>query len=71
LKTSTKDTLTKTVKNYEEYLPNYIPLPHPSPRNNIWQNKNEWFKENLIQVLQEKVESLISDNDLNIVNKLV
>ena len=61
LKNTAKNTLTETVKNYEEYLPNYIPLPHPSPRNNIWQKKNEWFKESLIQVLQEKVESLLDD----------
>ncbi len=58
LKNSAKDTLTETVKNYEEYLPNFIPLPHPSPRNNIWQRKNEWFKEDLVYVLQKKIESL-------------
>ncbi|PPK98927.1 Uracil DNA glycosylase superfamily protein [Parapedobacter indicus] len=58
LKNSAKETLTETVKNYEAYLPNFIPLPHPSPRNNIWQRKNEWFKENLICVLQQKIKSL-------------
>lgn len=61
LKNSTKITLTETVKNYNDYLPYYIPLPHPSPRNNIWQKKNKWFKESLIQVLQEKVGSLLGD----------
>jgi uracil-DNA glycosylase len=61
LKSPVKITLTETVKNYNDYLPNYIPLPHPSPRNNIWQKKNKWFKESLIQVLQEKVESLLGD----------
>ena len=55
LKSNAKITLTETVKNYKDYLPNYIPLPHPSPRNNIWQKKNEWFKERLIPVLQKKV----------------
>jgi uracil-DNA glycosylase len=58
LKNTAKDSLTETVKNYSEYLPNYIPLPHPSPRNNIWQKKNGWFKESLIPVLQEKVGEL-------------
>ncbi len=65
LKNTAKITLTETVKNYKEYLPNYIPLPHPSPRNNIWQKKNTWFKESLIQVLQEKIESLLDDNKLS------
>lgn len=61
LKNPAKITLTEIVKNYHDYLPNYIPLPHPSPRNNIWQKKNKWFKESLIQVLQEKVKSLLGD----------
>lgn len=39
-----KQTLTETVKNYKDYLPEYFVLPHPSPRNNIWQAKNSWFK---------------------------
>ena len=39
-----KSTLTETVHHFESYLPKYFPLPHPSPRNNIWQAKNEWFK---------------------------
>ncbi|MCI0751028.1 MAG: uracil-DNA glycosylase family protein [Flammeovirgaceae bacterium] len=58
-----KQTLTETVKYYEEYLPGYLPLPHPSPRNNIWQKKNSWFKESLLQVLQEKVKSLVDDSE--------
>ncbi len=59
LKNNAKITLTETVKNYKEYLPDFFPLPHPSPRNNIWQRKNEWFKGSVVQVLQEKVKSLI------------
>lgn len=48
----TKKTLTETVRNFKEYLPKYFVLPHPSPRNNIWQAKNEWFKINIIPELQ-------------------
>jgi len=33
-----KQNLTETVKSYEEYLPEYFPLVHPSPRNQIWVN---------------------------------
>lgn len=50
-----KRTLTETVRNHNEYLPKYLPLPHPSPRNNIWQKKNNWFKEQIIPALQEIV----------------
>lgn len=71
LKNTAKITLTETVKNYKEYLPNYIPLPHPSPRNNIWQKKNKWFKDSLIQVLQEKVISVLDDNELSKISNII
>ncbi len=59
LQNKTKKTLTETVKNYKEYLPKYIVLPHPSPRNNIWQAKNEWFKKEVIPALQEKIKTIL------------
>jgi len=55
-----KRTLTETVKNYTEYLPDYFVLPHPSPRNNIWQAKNDWFKKEVIPELKSSVQSIIS-----------
>lgn len=54
-----KLTLTETVKNYQDFLPSYLPLPHPSPRNNIWQKKNEWFVDKVIPFLHKKVEEII------------
>jgi len=59
LKTLKKNTLTETVKNYKEYLPEYLPLPHPSPRNNIWLKKNPWFLNELILILQQRIRQLI------------
>lgn len=50
-----KPTLTETVKAFREYLPGTIVLPHPSPRNNIWLKKNNWFEKELLPVLKEKV----------------
>jgi uracil-DNA glycosylase len=46
--------LTETVRAWEEYGPGVIPLPHPSPRNNIWLKKNPWFAESLLPNLKEK-----------------
>ena len=57
LKNATKGTLTDTVKNFKEYLPNYLPLPHPSPRNNIWLKKNEWFEELVLPELKRRVKN--------------
>lgn len=56
-----KKTLTETVKNYQQYLPKFFPLPHPSPRNNIWLKKNLWFEKELVPLLQEKIIHLIKD----------
>jgi uracil-DNA glycosylase len=36
-----------------------IPLPHPSPRNNIWK-KNPWFVENLLPALRQSVSDALA-----------
>lgn len=54
-----KKTLTETVQCYQEYLPKYLPLVHPSPRNNIWHKKNPWFKEEVVPVLQKRVGKIL------------
>ncbi len=37
-----KGSLTETVMAWNDYWPKQIPLPHPSPRNNIWLKRNTW-----------------------------
>lgn len=39
-----KSTLTDTVKNHKEYMTQYLPLVHPSPRNRILQRKTNGLK---------------------------
>lgn len=51
--------LTETVRNYHEYLPQYFPLVHPSPRNFRWEKKNPWFVEDVLPVLKAQVDELI------------
>lgn len=51
--------LTETVKKWKAYSPAIFPLPHPSPRNNIWLKKNPWFQEQVIPELQRAVSSLL------------
>ena len=60
LNEKTKRTLTETVRSFREYLPDYFVLPHPSPRNNIWQAKNEWFRHEVIPELRVKVTSVLN-----------
>lgn len=61
LNDTSKRTLTETVKHFKEYLPLHYVLPHPSPRNNIWQAKNEWFKEDVLPTLKETVRQIINN----------
>ena len=53
-------TLTENVKNYNEHLPKYLPLVHPSPRNKIWQKKNPWFELEVIPHLREIIKKNIN-----------
>ena len=53
-----KKNLTQTVQHFEEYLPTFLPLPHPSPRNNIWMKKNPWFKKDLLPELKKIIQGV-------------
>lgn len=55
-----KPTLTETVKSFREYLPKYLPLVHPSPRNLIWLKKNPWFEEEVVPLLREKIRGYLN-----------
>lgn len=55
-----KENLTKTVAAYEAYLPQYLPIPHPSPRNRFWLTKNPWFAAEVLPILQGHVQKIIS-----------
>lgn len=54
-----KRNLTETVMHWEEYLPNYLVLPHPSPRNRHWWMKNTWFETGVLPFLKEKIEEAL------------
>ena len=50
-----KGNLTETVKNYKLFLPEYFPLPHPSPRNQNWVKINPWFMKEVIPALRRRI----------------
>ncbi len=56
---SRKSTLTATVKAWKDYWPDILPLPHPSPRNNIWLKNNPWYKNEVIPALQRAVREIL------------
>jgi uracil-DNA glycosylase len=44
--------VTSLVQRWAEFAPCAIPLPHPSPRNNIWLKRNPWFATDVVPELQ-------------------
>lgn len=52
-------TLTETVSRWREYGDGVVPLPHPSPRNNIWLKKNPWFESELLSELKARVHQAV------------
>lgn len=55
-----KKNLTQTVRAWREYAPAYLPLPHPSPRNNLWLKRNAFFEREVVPALQRQVGELLS-----------
>ena len=55
-----KGSLTETVRDWREYWPGIVPLPHPSPRNNIWLRRNPWFEADILPLLRERVSTVLS-----------
>ena len=54
-----KRNLTATVENWKEYRPKFLPMPHPSPRNNRWLKNNPWFEKDLLPWLKRRVTKLV------------
>ncbi len=55
-----KKNLTETVRAFEDFAPSVFPMPHPSPRNNLWLKKNPWFATSLLPALRQAVSKAIS-----------
>ena len=58
-----QSSLTEKVRAWRSYWPEMIPLPHPSPRNNIWLGRNPWFEEELLPVLRRRVAAVLEKGE--------
>ncbi len=56
-----KDSMTATVRAWREYLPDFLPLPHPSWRNTAWLRKNPWFAREILPELWRRVRRLLAE----------
>ncbi|ATQ74382.1 uracil-DNA glycosylase [Massilia violaceinigra] len=53
-----KPSLTGTVQAWRDVAPAYFPLPHPSPRNTPWLQRNPWFEQDLVPVLRARINGI-------------
>lgn len=54
-----KRSMTETVQAWRDYLPKFLPLPHPSWRNTHWLQRNPWFAAELLPELRRRVRKLV------------
>ena len=54
-----KASVTDIVRRWETFWPTQLPLPHPSPHNRIWVQRNPWFETEVLPVLRQRVGELI------------
>ncbi len=55
-----RESLTETVAHWRDYGPEFVPLPHPSWRNNAWLKRNPWFERELLPVLRRRVREVLA-----------
>lgn len=51
--------LTEVVRGYQQYLPRYFPIVHPSPLNFRWLKQNPWFETEVVPALQARVRKVL------------
>lgn len=55
-----RSTLSETVAGWRDYLPHYVPLPHPSWRNTSWLKQNPWFERDIVCWLRSRVAAILA-----------
>ena len=58
-----KRTLTETVRAWRDWLPDYLPTPHPSWRTTHWLRKNPWFEHEVLPELRRRTRELVGGTD--------
>ncbi len=56
-----RGTLTETVRHWREFGPEFLPLPHPSPRNTLWLKRRPWFEAEVVPMLRATVHAILEE----------
>ena len=52
-------TMTETVRNWHDYLPDFLPTPHPSWRTTRWLRQHPWFEAELVPEIRRRIHALL------------
>ncbi len=58
---SKRRSLPDTVRAWQDCLPDFFPLPHPSPRNIRWFRNHPWFEAEVLPAFRERVAGILTD----------
>ena len=53
--------VTEVVQGWRRHWPATVALPHPSPRNNRWLQRNPWFEQELLPLVRERVAEVLAE----------
>lgn len=53
--------MNNVMQNWREYLPDILPLPHPSWHNNAWLKENPWFDTVLLPYLRKRIKAIVNN----------
>ena len=56
---SGKLSVTEAVRAWKSCWPDQLPLPHPSPCNQMWVKKNPWFEKEVLPALRKRVREIL------------
>ncbi|MEX2469694.1 MAG: uracil-DNA glycosylase family protein, partial [Pseudohongiellaceae bacterium] len=52
--------LTERVRAWRRFAPDTYVLPHPSPRNQLWLRRNDWFERETVPALRATVRTILA-----------
>jgi uracil-DNA glycosylase len=59
LRARRRESLTATVRAFRDYAPAYFPIPHPSPRNQLWLTRHPWFEREVLPTFKAEIEAAL------------
>ena len=54
-----RDSMADAVRHWRDYLPTYVPLPHPSWRTLGWERRNPWFEAQMLPELRARISEIL------------